>query len=113
MSYSKLKAKHVHVWVFTVMRDRNHLTLRCTECNGKKDVSIDPINLVQYALVPYRTQASLTPRERRTIEIFFLPFQQTMLRLAIEEIEEKIRNNEAGKDKLEKLKSLCNVLATM
>jgi len=102
-----------HTWVFSKLHGLDFLKIRCVECGEKRYVAANPINLVQYALAPYLDGAPLTTEEKKEIETLFIPNKQAILKLAKQEIERKTRSLEAKKKQLEKLKSLCDVYATM
>ncbi|MCJ7559792.1 hypothetical protein MUO79_04130 [Candidatus Bathyarchaeota archaeon] len=102
-----------HAWVFSRLHSFDCLKIRCTECNEKKYVAANPITIVQYVLAPYLDGAPLTKEEQKEIETLFIPTKQAILKLAKQEIEKKTRSIDAKKKQLEKLKSLCDVYATM
>ena len=102
-----------HTWVFSTPHGLDYLKIRCTKCNEKRYVAANPINLMQYALAPYLDGAPLTKEEKKKIEALFIPTKQVILKLAKQEIERKTRSLEAKKKQLEKLRSLCDVYATM
>jgi len=102
-----------HTWVFSKLHGLDCLKVRCTECNEKRYVAANPINLVQYALAPYLDGAPLTKEEQKEIETLFIPTKQAILKLAKQEIEKKTKSIDAKKKQLEKLRSLCDVYAIM
>lgn len=102
-----------HAWVFSRLHSFDCLKIRCTECNEKKYVAANPITIVQYVLAPYLDGAPLTKDEQKEVETLFIPTKQAILKLAKQEIEKKTKSIDAKKKQLEKLKSLCDVYATM
>jgi len=102
-----------HAWVFSKLQGLDCLKIRCTECNEKKYVAANPITIVQYVLAPYLDGAPLTKDEQKEVETLFIPTKQAILKLAKQEIEKKTRSIDAKKKQLEKLRSLCDVYATM
>jgi hypothetical protein len=102
-----------HAWVFSKLRGFDCLRIRCTECNEKRYVASNPINIVQSVLAPYLDGAPLKKEEQKEIKTLFIPTKQAILKLAKQEIEKKNKSIDAKKKQLEKLRSLCDVYATM
>ena len=102
-----------HAWVFSKLHGLDCLKIRCTECGEKRYVASNPINIVQYVLAPYLDGAPLKKEEQKEIKTLFIPTKQAILKLAKQEIEKKNKSIDAKKKQLEKLRSLCDVYATM